>query len=345
MDQTAYQEYKRAKRHEEDVERFSNKRLRKPGGNSVIKESAREQKQFEELMAKRAGKKAGFKDKIHSKKWRKNLYQNIFLWIIRIILGLIFAFPLYWAFVTSIKPNNEIISGSISLVAKNPTFEHYRFVLGTRDVNTGKIKIVDAITNTLFLTIVTGFFNIVFSSIAGYAFAKMRFKGHKQIFKILLMSMMIPGIITLMPTFVVISKLGLWGNMAGVILPGISSVFNIFFMRQFFINIPDELGESAEMDGASEMTIFLRIYLPQVKPAVAALAIFNFQGGWNNFLLPFVVLPTHKLVIPTFIRSFPSTNFGQTMAASMLATLPVLILFVLFQKYFMQSVTITGVKE
>ena len=146
--------------------------------------------------------------------------------------------------------------------------------------------------------------------------------------------MMIPGIITMMPTFIVISRLQLWGSFMGVILPGIASVFNIFFMRQFFITLPDELGESAEIDGAGEMRIFFQIYLPQVKPALAALAIFNFQGGWNNFLMPYVVLPTNKLVLSTFIRSFPAENYGQTMAASMLATLPVLILFIVFQKIF-----------
>jgi multiple sugar transport system permease protein len=156
---------------------------------------------------------------------------------------------------------------------------------------------------------------------------------------------MIPGVITMMPTFIVISNLKLWGNFAGVILPGISSVFNIFFMRQFFITLPDELGESAEIDGASEFRIFFQVYLPQVKPALAAIAIFNFQGGWNNFLMPYVVLPTSKLVLPTFIRSFPAENFGQTMAASMLSTLPILVLFIIFQKYFMQSVTLTGIEK
>lgn len=289
--------------------------------------------------------KVPLKTKIKSKKYRRNFRENVFLWVIRIVLGLIFAFPLYWAITTSFKPIEEIISPTINLGISNPTLEHYKYVLTWRDYNTGEIVIFKSIINTLIITVITGFLNIVITSIAGYSFAKMKFKGSKVIFRILLLSMMIPGVITMMPTFIVISNLKLWNSFAGVIIPGISSVFNIFFMRQFFITLPDELGESAEIDGASEFRIFFQIYLPQVKPAIAAVAIFNFQGGWNNFLMPYVVLPSSKLVLPTFIRSFPAENFGQTMAASMLSTLPVLILFVVFQKYFMQSVTLTGMKE
>ncbi|MCU0104112.1 carbohydrate ABC transporter permease [Acholeplasma vituli] len=290
-------------------------------------------------------KKLSIKQKFDSPKYRREFIQNTLLWIIRIVLGLIFAFPLYWAITTSFKPLDEIISPTINLLIKNPTFEHYSYVLTWRDYNTNKILIFNALINTLTLTVLGGVLNITVSAIAGYSFAKLKFKGHKVIFRILLLSMMIPGIITMMPTFIVISRLKLWGSFMGVILPGIASVFNIFFMRQFFITLPDELGESAEIDGAGEMRIFFQIYLPQVKPALAALAIFNFQGGWNNFLMPYVVLPTNKLVLSTFIRSFPAENYGQTMAASMLATLPVLILFIVFQKYFMQSVTLTGLKE
>lgn len=285
-----------------------------------------------------------FKEKWSSPAYRRDFRENLFLWVIRICLGLVFAFPFYWAVMTSIKPVEEIISPNINLFVNNPTFDHYLAVFNFRDLNNGSIKILTALGNTLFLTVVGGLINIIVCSIAGYAFAKLRFKGHKVIFRILLLSMMIPGVITMMPTFIVISRMGLW-NILGVMIPGFSGVFNIFFMRQFFMTLPDELGESAEIDGAGEFTIFYKIYLPQVKPALAAIAIFNFQGGWNNFLMPYVILPTNQLVLSTFIRSFPPNNFGETMAASMLATLPILVIFIVFQKYFMQSVAMTGIKE
>lgn len=279
----------------------------------------------------------------HSKKFRRNLRENIFLWITRIALGIVFAFPLYWAIITSLKTPDEVASPVLSLFVKNPTLANYRYVLSQRDLNTGQIQILKALSNTLLLTFVGGTLNIIVTALAGYSFAKLKFKGHKIIFKILIASMMIPGIITMFPSFIVISRIGLW-NIFGVVIPGISSVFNIFFLRQFFMNLPDELGESAEVDGASEFRIFWNIYLPQVKPAIAAIAIFNFQGGWNNFLSPYIILSSDNLVLATYIKYFTGDT-GQTLAASMLMTLPILILFIVFQKYFMQSIAITGVKE
>lgn len=284
------------------------------------------------------------KKRFLNKKQARNLRENILLWTLRIAFGFVFAFPLYWAIITSFRSVQEIISPDISLGIKEFTTTHYKNVLLMRTPY-GANSIFVALLNTLFLTIVGGVINIVVSSLAGYAFAKLKFKGHKSVFKVMIMSMMIPGIITIVPTFLIISWLGLWGNLAGVIVPGALSVFNIFFMRQFFMGIPDELGESAEIDGASEMLIFRMIYLPQVKPALAAIAIFNFQGGWNNFLLPYVILPDQQLVLATFIRTIPAANFGESMAASMLVTLPVFILFIVFQKYFMTSVTFSGVEK
>lgn len=281
----------------------------------------------------------------HSKKAR-NIRENVFLWIIRIALGLIFAYPLVWAITTSFThvEGSTYTSNLFEMWGRTPSFENYKYVLNDRNVNTGQIKIVQALTNTLFLTVVGGIINITITTLAGYAFAKLKFKGRNIIFRVLITSMMIPGIVTMFPTLIVIARLNLF-NILGVLLPGASSVFNIFFMRQFFINLPDELGESAEVDGASEFTIFFKIYLPQVIPAVAALAIFNFQGGWNNFLMPFIVLGNKNLVLATFVKFFDSGHIGDQMAASMLMTLPVLIIFIFFQKYFMQSITLSGVKE
>lgn len=276
----------------------------------------------------------------------KNIRDNVFLWIIRIALGFVFAYPMVWAIITSFThvDGSSFTSGLFQKVQMPFSTENYKYVIQRRNINTDQIMILQALSNTLILTLVGGAINITVTTIAGYAFAKLNFKGNKVIFRILITSMMIPGVVTMFPTLIVISRLKLW-NIWGVILPGASSVFNIFFMRQFFINLPDELGESAEVDGASEFQIFTRIYLPQVKPAVAALAIFNFQGGWNNFLMPYIVLGNKTLVLSTFVKFFDSNHIGHIMAASMLMTLPILLIFIFFQKYFMQSVTISGVKE
>ena len=277
------------------------------------------------------------------KRKRKEFLINTFLWVMRILLGFVFIFPLVWAFSTSIKPLDEVVSTNIKLWVENPTFENYKYVFSYRNAYRANAFAV-ALVNTSILTFVTMATNLIFCTLGAYAFAKLRFKGHKVIFKIFLSSMMIPGIITMVPTFVVIRMLNLWGSYWGVILPGATGVFNVFFMRQFFVGLPDELGESAALDGAGEMVICFKIYLPLVKPALATLAVLCFQGGWNNFLMPYVVLPDRQLVLSTFIRTFPADNYPISMAASMVATIPVFVLFIFFQKYFMNSMALSGIK-
>lgn len=284
------------------------------------------------------------KNLLHRRKLYKTILLDAILWILRIGFGFIFLFPLIWALSTSLKPLSEIVSAEIKLWINNPTLEHYKYVFSYRNAYKANAFIV-ALINTSFLTGISMLTNLVFCTLAAYAFAKLRFKGHKALFKVFLSSMMIPGIITMVPTFVVIRVLNLWGSYWGVILPGATGVFNIFFMRQFFIGIPDELGESAALDGANELIICFRIYVPLVKPAIATMAVLCFQGGWNNFLMPYVVLPDRQLVLSTFIRTFPADNYAVSMAASMVATLPVLVLFIFFQKYFMNSITFSGIKE
>lgn len=284
------------------------------------------------------------KNLLHRRKLYKTILLDAILWILRIGFGFIFLFPLIWALSTSLKPLSEIVSAEIKLWINNPTLEHYKYVFSYRNAYKANAFIV-ALINTSFLTGISMLTNLVFCTLAAYAFAKLRFKGHKALFKVFLSSMMIPGIITMVPTFVVIRVLNLWGSYWGVILPGATGVFNIFFMRQFFIGLPDELGESAALDGANELIICFRIYVPLVKPAIATMAVLCFQGGWNNFLMPYVVLPDRQLVLSTFIRTFPADNYAVSMAASMVATLPVLVLFIFFQKYFMNSITFSGIKE
>ena len=284
------------------------------------------------------------KNLLHRRKLYKTILLDAILWILRIGFGFIFLFPLIWALSTSLKPLSEIVSAEIKLWINNPTLEHYKYVFSYRNAYRANAFIV-AVINTSFLTGISMLTNLVFCTLAAYAFAKLRFKGHKALFKVFLSSMMIPGIITMVPTFVVIRVLNLWGSYWGVILPGATGVFNIFFMRQFFIGIPDELGESAALDGANELIICFRIYVPLVKPAIATMAVLCFQGGWNNFLMPYVVLPDRQLVLSTFIRTFPADNYAVSMAASMVATLPGLVLFIFFQKYFMNSITFSGIKE
>ena len=175
--------------------------------------------------------------------------------------------------------------------------------------------------------------------------------------------MMIPGVITLIPTFFVLLRfpfaggnnilgqggIGFYDNLAAVILPGCVGVYGIFFMRQFFVSLSDELAESARIDGAGEFRIFFQIYLPLVLPGLLTLGIFTFQSGWNNFMWPNIVLqsPENQLLTMAFkaFQNSRTTDFGPLMALSIMMAIPVLILFVFMQKYFVQGVALGGVKE
>lgn len=162
-------------------------------------------------------------NKVHRRRVRNRLLYDTFLWVMRILLGFIFVFPLLWAISTSLKPLSEIVSADIRLWVDNPTLEHYKYVFTYTNAYNANAFVV-ALVNTSILTFVGMFSNILFCTLAGYAFAKLRFKGHKALFKVFLSSMMIPGIVTMVPSFVVIRYLNLWGSYWGVILPGATSV-------------------------------------------------------------------------------------------------------------------------
>lgn len=261
-----------------------------------------------------------------------------FVLTIKILFGLVFLLPFYWALVTSIRPAEDVISDTINLIPTRVDWSNYIRVYT-------KGGLLKAIKNTVIMTTLGLLLNLSLCSLAGYAFARMKFKGRDVIFRIMMLGMMIPSIVTLLPSLLIIDVLNLYGKWLGVVLPGAAGMFNIFFLRQFFLTLPEELAESARIDGAGEFTIFFRIYLPLVKPALATIAIFTFQGNWNSFLWPYLILPSDQPVIATFVKNMEATgDYGLAMAASMLATIPIVIVFLLFQRYFIKGMSISGIK-
>jgi len=263
--------------------------------------------------------------------------------------------PLVWAFLTSLKPDMEIFRFPPTWLPSKPTLEHY--VTAFTTVPFGRYFL-----NSLYLAAMGVLMNLFFGSLSGYAFAKLEFRGRDVIFRILVMAMMIPGIVTLIPTFLVLKNFPLVGgnNLLGsggmgfldsywaVILPGASGSFAVFLMRQFFVSLPDDLMEAARIDGCSEFRIYWNIYLPQTKPALATLAIFTFQAGWNNFLWPIIVLndpnmATVQMGLQSFSYNF-QTDYGAMMAAACAVMLPVVVLFINLQKYFIQGIAFSGIK-
>lgn len=297
-------------------------------------------------------------DAVRARRKRKavRIVYLVLIYFVMSFLALAMVLPFYWSLITSLRPDSEIYALPITWFPSSFTIEHYTYVFET-------IPFWNMLANSLITTLVGVFTNLFFGSLAAYAFSKIRFTGHKIIFNIMLLSMMVPGVITLIPTFYVLlhfpfaggndilgnGGIGFYDNLGAVILPGCIGVYGIFFMRQFFASLPDDLAESARLDGANDFTIFFRIYLPLVIPGLLTLGIFTFQSGWNNFMWPNIVLqsPQNQLLTMAFkfFKTTLSTDYGPLMAISILMSIPIVIIFILMQKYFIRGVALGGIKD
>lgn len=271
-------------------------------------------------------------------------------WVAVVVVAILTVFPLFWTLVTSLKPAGDILSGALELIPRTVTVENYQRVL--TEVPFGRYFV-----NSMLLAVAGVLLNLFFGSLAGYAFAKLKFRGKRTLFVTLLGSLMVPGIVTMVPSFLVLRAIPLAGgnNLLGqggvgllntwwaIILPGAAGAFAVFFMRQFFASIPDELGEAARIDGASEFRIFAQVYLPLAKAGAAVLAILTFQAGWNAFMWPLIVLNvqemwTVQVGLASFVTDY-ATDYGPLMAGTVITSLPVLLLFVFAQRYIIEGVS------
>ncbi|MDQ6682669.1 MAG: carbohydrate ABC transporter permease [Chloroflexota bacterium] len=191
--------------------------------------------------------------------------------------------------------------------------------------------------------------NLLFCSMLGYALAKLRFPGKRALFALVLGTLMVPGIVTFMPLFVLVANMGLVNTHAGLILPFLAGAFGVFLMRQFISGIPDELLDAARVDGAGEYHIFFRIILPLCGAPLATLGILTFLASWNNFLWPLVVAQTEDMyTLPVAVALFATgqqtSNLGLLLAGAVVVVLPVLLVFILLQRFFTQGIAMTGIK-
>ncbi len=272
-----------------------------------------------------------------------------------VCIALITVFPFLWMISTSLKPEGEIYSNSLSLFSGNFSLKNYVKVFET-------IPFFRYFINSLILAVSGVITNVFLGALAGYSFAKLKFNGRKASFSLLLSSMMIPGIVTMIPQFLVLKYFPLVGgnnifgqggtgfinHYSAIILPGAVGAFAVFFMKQFFETLPDELAEAARVDGCNEFRIFWQIYLPLIKPAAMTLGIMTFQSGWNSFMWPMIVLNSKEMMtiqvgLATFQYQY-NTSYGPLMAGTVIATLPTILVFVFAQKYYIQGIAFTGNK-
>ncbi|MGO4455303.1 carbohydrate ABC transporter permease [Arthrobacter sp. RAF14] len=258
-------------------------------------------------------------------------------------IGLIlWLIPFVWMILGSAKTQQENLQRPPTWWPQNPTGENYSTWFGQLDFG-------QFFTNSLFVAVITVLGNMVFCSMVGYALAKMEFHGKRLLFALVMITLMVPGVVTFVPLFVMVSKLGLVNTYAGLILPFVTAPIGVFLMRQFMQGIPDALLEAARIDGAGEWRIFARIVVPLCGPALATLGILTFLSSWNNFLWPLVAAQTQdKYTLPIALSLYSTgqnaTDYGLLLAGSVLVIAPILVLFVFLQKWFIRGVATTGLK-
>ncbi|WP_409273765.1 carbohydrate ABC transporter permease [Neobacillus sp. SCS-31] len=273
---------------------------------------------------------------------RKISIGKVFLYIILGAYAVTTMVPFLWAVSSSFKTLSEIVSGSMSFIPKNFTLDNYKQIFLEQE------HFPRWMFNSLFIASVGTVLNLIFNSMAGYSLARLNFPGRKPIFILILAVLMIPPQVTMIPNYLILKQLGWLNSYQGMIVPGMINAIYIFMMRQFFVNFPKELEEAAEMDGLSRFGTFFRIVLPLAKPALAAQAIFIFMGFWNDFMRPLIVMTdiemfTLPLGLNTFKGQFVS-YWNYIMAASMVFTLPVLLIYAFFNRYFIKGISFTGGK-
>jgi multiple sugar transport system permease protein len=256
--------------------------------------------------------------------------------------GILMVLPFYYMLVTSFKSNAEAAAPVVSLMVKEPTVKPYT------DLVEGGL-ILGATWNSFLIALPITFGSMFFCLLAGYAFAKHRFPGRDALFLLLLSTMMIPGAVLLVPSFLLFRDLGWLDTWLPLIVPGVAGAFGVFLARQFVSKIPDSLIESAKIEGCGEWRIFRSIIMPLSKPVMATLAILTFLGSWNSFIGPLIILLDEKkytlpLVVAMLQGRFPG-NENIQMAGAMVSILPVLIFFFLFQRQIVQSLASSGLKE
>ncbi len=274
---------------------------------------------------------------------QKRLIQNILLYGVLTAIALLIIVPLLWMLSTSFKPKSEWFLPQIYWVPRTFTWANYQTIL-----NNSSLPIARWFVNSVGVSSVVTILILAIDSIAAYAYARMEFPGKRILFGVLLATLFLPGIMFLVPNFLTVSALGLLNNYAGVIVPALAGVFGVFFMRQFFESLPRELEEAAYLDGATRVQTFLLIALPLAKPALATLGIITFLASWNDFLWPLLILKDRTLLtLPPGLSQLQgafTSEYGQMMAGAVITSAPVLILYLLLQRYIVESVQTTGLK-
>ena len=267
--------------------------------------------------------------------------KRLLIFCILLIVSIIIVLPYVWMLSNSFKTTMETLTDPMHIIPQEPTTAGYEKVLT-------KSPFFRWLWNSCFVTGINTIVILFTSSIVGYIFARFNFKGRSFLFAMLLFTMMVPAQVTMITTFIIIDGVGLYNSVWALIIPSFVNVFGIYLCKQYCEEIPKELIESAKIDGAGNFRIYWNIVIPQIRPALGALAIFTFLEYWNDYLNPLIYLSsTDNMTLPLALSYFStqhSTDLSATMAASALIMIPAAIVFIIFQKQFIKGLALTGMK-
>ncbi|MDD7465769.1 MAG: carbohydrate ABC transporter permease [Actinomycetaceae bacterium] len=276
---------------------------------------------------------------------KKNPRVRLLSLAILTLLSLLWIFPVVWAFFTAFKSNNEIATSDFHLLPQSWSLENFSVLAS----NSGQTPVLRWFVNSFVISAGQTLLVVVLVSLAAYGYTRLQFRGRDAIFTFLLGTMMFPTVLNLIPNYKIVDTLGWVNTPLAVIIPGAAGVYNIFLVQQFVRGIPTELDEAARMDGANHWQIFTRIILPLIKPALTVVALFTFTGAWNDFLWPSIVMTDVDTMPITpglqLLQGQYETFPGIAVAGALIALLPMLVMFALAQKYFMEALSLSsGIK-
>ena len=265
-------------------------------------------------------------------------------WLYAILLVALIAVvaPFVWMVMGSFKTQGELLQSPPTWWPQHATLDNYTQLFS-------RLNFSQYFLNSTIVAVAVTAGNLLFCSMVGYALAMLEFPGRKALFLVVMGTLLVPGVVTFVPLFVLVTNLGLTNSLPGLILPFLVSPFGVFLMRQFILGLPRDLLDAGRVDGASELRIFARIFLPLCGPALATLGILTFLGSWNNFLWPLVVAQTEdKYTLPVALALYAkgqnSTQYGLLLAGATVVVIPILVVFLVFQRRVIEGIATTGIK-
>lgn len=278
---------------------------------------------------------------IKKKKSTSAIVRKVLLYVLLIIIGIIMVVPFLWMISTSLKEQYDTVKIPPVWIPNPPRWQNYVDLFTQQPM-------LQFMLNTIKIVFFVVLGQLFFSSLAAYSFARIKFKGRTVMFFFYIATLMVPGQVTMIPTYLMFAKVGLVDNHIVLILPAFFSAFGVFLLRQFFMSLPKELEEAAEIDGCNPFTTYYRIMLPLIVPAMLTLGVFTLMNTWNDYMGPLIYLTTPEKYTMTlgiaYFKGVYTTQWNLVMAGSVLSVIPILVAYLCAQKYFVEGIAFSGVK-